>query len=51
MDGFMSSRVHEMSDRLNQRMNAYTSNGLTEWNYELKERSETNKGNALKRID
>ena len=51
MDGFMNSRVHEMSDRMNQRMNECTSNGLNEWNYELKERSETNEGNALKRID
>ena len=47
----MNSRVHEMSDRMNQRTNECTSDGLNEWNYELKERSETNEWSALKRID
>ena len=29
MNGFMNSRVHEMSERMNQRMNECTSNGIS----------------------
>ena len=44
----MNSRVHETSERMDQRMNERTSDGMNELNDELKERSETKKWNELK---